>query len=53
MKEKDLKRLDEIFEAFSVIAEGAYVYLCNVKEDYSRWSKSAVDYFGQIGRAHV
>ena len=46
MKEKDLKRLDEIFEAFSVIAEGAYVYLCNVKEDYSRWSKSAVDYFG-------
>ena len=39
-------RLDELFEAFSIIAEGSYVYLCRLSDDYSRWSKKAVDYFG-------
>lgn len=39
-------RLDELFEAFSIIAEGSYVYLCRISDDYSRWSKKAVDYFG-------
>ena len=39
-------RLDELFEAFSTIAEGTYVYLCNMKYDYSRWSESAVTSFG-------
>lgn len=39
-------RLDEIFDAFSIIAEGSYVYLCRIEDDYSRWSKKAVDYFG-------
>lgn len=39
-------RLDGIFEAFSVVAEGTYVFLCDMKYDYSRWSKSAVDTFG-------
>ncbi|MCR5358241.1 MAG: EAL domain-containing protein [Lachnospiraceae bacterium] len=46
MNKDDLTRLDEIFEAFSIIAEGSYVFLCYMDEDYSRWSKSAVDYFG-------
>lgn len=40
-----LKRLDSMFETFSIIAEGNYVYLCDMKNNYSRWSKSAVDYF--------
>ncbi|MBR3040175.1 MAG: EAL domain-containing protein [Lachnospiraceae bacterium] len=40
------KRVDELFKAFSVVAEGTYVYLCDMKYDYSRWSKSAVDTFG-------
>ena len=40
-----IKKLDEFFKAFSIISEGNYVYLCDIKEDYSRWSKSAVDYF--------
>ena len=39
-------RLDSLFEAFSIIAEGTYVYLCNMKYDYSRWSESAVTTFG-------
>ncbi|MBR1816730.1 MAG: EAL domain-containing protein [Lachnospiraceae bacterium] len=47
-KEKQ-RKLDELFEAFSVVAEGAYVYLCDMSEDISRWSKSAVNYFGLPG----
>ncbi len=29
--------------------EGAYIFLCAMKEDYSRWSKQAVDFFGLPG----
>ncbi len=39
-------KLDRLFEAFSIVAEGNYVYLCDMKEDLSRWSKTAVDFFG-------
>lgn len=38
--------LDGLFKAFSVVSEGTYVYLCDMKYDYSVWSKSAVDVFG-------
>ncbi len=38
--------LDTLYKAFDVVAEGTYVYLCDMKYDYSRWSKSAVDTFG-------
>lgn len=58
-----IKKLDSFFEAFSIIAEGNYVYVCDMKDDYSRWSESAVDYFdlpdkymyhaGDIWREHV
>ena len=37
--------LDSLFEAFSVVAEGSYVFICDMKYDYSRWSKTAVDTF--------
>lgn len=40
------KRLDSLFESFSILAEGNFVYLCDIKEDYSRWSVRAVDFFG-------
>ncbi|MDE5556837.1 MAG: EAL domain-containing protein [Ruminococcus sp.] len=45
MDKNSLNRLDSMFETFSIIAEGSYIYLCDMKNDYSRWSKSAVDYF--------
>ena len=45
MNKQRLKKLDELFTAFSIIADGSYVYLCDMKEDYSRWSQSAVDFF--------
>ena len=39
------KKLDSLFEAFALVAEGTYVFLCDMDYDYSRWSKSAVDTF--------
>ena len=38
--------LDTLYRAFEVVSEGTYVYLCDMKYDYSRWSKAAVDAFG-------
>lgn len=38
--------LDALYRAFEVVAEGTYVYLCDMKYDYSRWSKNAVDAYG-------
>lgn len=38
--------LDALFRSFEVVAEGTYVYLCDMKYDLSRWSKSAVDAYG-------
>ena len=45
MNAKRLQKLNELFQAFSMIAESNYIYLCDMKENYSRWSKSAVDFF--------
>ncbi|MBR6173576.1 MAG: EAL domain-containing protein [Eubacterium sp.] len=42
-------KLDRLFVAFSIVAEGTYVYLCDMKYDISRWSKAAVDHFGLPG----
>ena len=38
--------LDTLYKAFEVVSEGTYVYLCDMKYDYSRWSKKAVDIYG-------
>ena len=38
--------LDALFRSFEIISEGTYVYLCDMKYDYSRWSKNAVDTYG-------
>ncbi|MCR5209186.1 MAG: EAL domain-containing protein [Lachnospiraceae bacterium] len=39
-------RLEGLFRAFSIVADGTYVYVCDMINNYSKWSKSAVDYFG-------
>ena len=46
MDSEKQRKLDELFEAFSIVAEGTYIYLCDMSEDVSRWSKTAVNYFG-------
>ena len=38
--------LDRLFKSFEVVSEGSYVFLCDMKHDLSRWSKSAVDAYG-------
>ena len=38
--------LDTLFRSFEVVSEGTYVYLCDMKYDFSRWSKNAVDTYG-------
>ena len=44
--EEAKRRLDSFFESYSLIAEGTHVFLCDMKYDYSRWSKGLVDTFG-------
>ena len=44
--EKRKKKLDEVFKAVSVISEGTYVYVCDMKYDLSRWSRTAVEAYG-------
>ena len=46
MPEKRAKKLDRLFEAFEIVAEGTYVYVCDMRYDVSRWSTSAVSVFG-------
>ena len=40
------KKLDSLYKSFEVVSEGTYVYLCDMKYDFSRWSKTAVDSYG-------
>ena len=40
------RRLDSLFEAFSVVGDDTHVFLCNMQYDYSRWSKKLVETFG-------
>ena len=39
-------KIDSLYEAFSVLANGAYTYVTDMKTDWTRWSKEAVRYFG-------
>jgi len=39
-------KLDSLFDAFSVVAEDEHVFLCDMRYDYSRWSKELTDHFG-------
>jgi len=46
LPERRIKKLNRLFEAFSIVAEGTYVYICDMRYDVSRWSVSAVVNFG-------
>ena len=43
------KRLDNLFEAFSIIADERYVFLIDMKENVCRASEKALDYFDLPG----
>ena len=38
--------LDTLYKAFESVAEGSYVLLCDMKYDFSRWAKPAVERYG-------
>ena len=38
--------LDMLYRAFETVSDGTYVFLCDMKYDFSRWSKNAVGSFG-------
>lgn len=40
---------DKMFEAFAATSRNSYIFLYNMWTDISRWSKSAVEYFGLPG----
>ena len=44
--EKAKRKLDSLFESYAMIAEDKYVFLCDMRYDYSRWSKALIDDFG-------
>ena len=42
----DKEKLSALFDAFSLVAEGSYIYICDMQYDFSKWSKQAVEIFG-------
>lgn len=40
-----VKQLDNLFDALSIVADDTHVFLCDMRYDYSRWSKSLVETF--------
>ncbi len=44
--EEAKRRLDSLFDAFSIVSEDTHVFLCDMRYDYSRWSKRLVETFG-------
>lgn len=53
MEAKRLDKLEQLFLSYELVAEGAYAYICDLKADYSHWTKAAVDYFGLPGEYMV
>lgn len=43
------KKVDELFRAFETVTDGSYLYVCDVKYDYSRWSADAIESFDLPG----
>lgn len=40
------KKLNNLFDALTVASEGSYVYVYDIKNNISRWSDTAVNYYG-------
>lgn len=37
---------NEFFDLFSVASDDIYMYICDMKRDYSRWSRNTIEVFG-------
>ena len=46
----DISNLDShLFEMLSQTSDNLYIYMADLERDFSRWSKSSVDYFNLPG----
>lgn len=43
---EEKRKLDALYESYDLIAEDTYVFICDMKYDYSRWSRKLVETFG-------
>jgi len=43
---EDKRKLDALYESYDLIADDTYVFICDMKYDFSRWSKELVETFG-------
>lgn len=50
MQKTKLTKIDNLFDALTVASESSYVYICDLKNNISRWSDAAVIYYGLPGR---
>lgn len=44
-----LVKLNRLFTSYEIIAEGTEVFLCDMRYDYSRWSRRMVEVYGLPG----
>ncbi len=44
-----LEKNSDLFSVLEDSLEGSYIFMCDMKRGYSRWSKGAVDYFNLPG----
>ena len=49
----DISNLDShLFEMLSQTSDNLYIYMADLERDFSRWSKSSVDYFNLPGELY-
>lgn len=44
--QEDKRKLDALYESYDLIADDIYVFICDMKYDFSRWSRELVETFG-------
>ncbi len=43
--QEDKRKLDALYESYDLIADDIYVFVCDMKYDFSRWSRELVETF--------
>ncbi len=43
---EDKRKLDALYESYDIIADDTYVFICDMKYDFSRWSRGLTETFG-------
>ena len=46
MEKLDDSLINGLFDTLSLASPESYIFICDLEQDFSRWSKAAVDFFG-------